>query len=711
MNIANWLSPETLRPLAWALLHFLWQGTALAALAAVLMSLCKRASARYALAVSVLVLMLAAPLATVFFFYTNGHEAEAHVGVADAAKWSPAAAMEWKETGGKWIATGAAKASSVASSSSDLMPWLVEAWLIGVALLSLRSAGGLLLLERQHRKESYALSSGVLATCQLVQRRLGVSRAVRYFQCQWLEAPSVMGWFRPVVLLPVTALSGLTEAQLETVIAHELAHIRRLDSFVNAFQIAVETLLFYHPAVWWLNKRIRAERENCCDDTAIALCGNAVDYARALVLMEEWRNPPALVLAANGGPLSARIRRLLGMNASGSARRGMGVSGGVVCLTAALVAGNALVGMAHPRPQQNLAAMVQSPMGFVRDIVLQPSKVLQPVRSAQPTTAQPAQPTSRAVPTPSPMPAPVATPAPVPTPSPAVTVVATSAAVPVPAPQATPTPQAEPAEKPVPATSYIEAMKAAGIGDLDIDELLALKVQGVTPDYIRLMRAEGLHFDADDLIAMRVQGVTPEYIHELKGLGFTPDAQELIALKVQGVNGDYIRSMKQAGIPADIDQLIALKVQGVTPEYIHDMGAIGIKVDAENVIALRVQNVTPAYIKGMRDLGLQPDADTLIALRVQGVTPDYIRDINSLGFKPTADEFIAMRVQNVTPDFVKALQAAGFKVDVNEIIAARVQDITPEFINGAIKHGFKNLNIDKLIQLKNSGVLDSKGDI
>src|SRR5262249_268554 len=110
------------------------------------------------------------------------------------------------------------------------------------------------------------------------------------------------------------------------------------------FQIGIETLLFYHPGVWWISKRIRTEREHCCDDEAIALCGNAVEYARALTLMEEWRTAPALAMAANTHPLAPRIARLLGITASGSGLRSAGLAAGVLCLTAALLAGNAPFG-------------------------------------------------------------------------------------------------------------------------------------------------------------------------------------------------------------------------------------------------------------------------------------------------------------------------------------------------------------------------------
>ena len=189
---------------------------------------------------------------------------------------------------GCYCVESAARAARVSQGTApDLFPIVVELWLVGVAIFSLRSAGGFFLLGRMRRRESVPVGSELGDICADLQHRLGLTRAIRYAQCRWLEAPAVIGWFRPIVFLPVTALTGLSEAQLQAVIAHELAHIKRLDSFVNAFQVLVETLLFYHPAVWWLNKRIRLERENCCDDAAISLCGNAVEYARALTLMEE----------------------------------------------------------------------------------------------------------------------------------------------------------------------------------------------------------------------------------------------------------------------------------------------------------------------------------------------------------------------------------------------------------------------------------------
>src|SRR2546422_3972899 len=208
-------------------------------------------------------------------------------------------------------------------------------------------AGGLILIERMRRREIKQVGAELYAKCLALQRRMGLDRVIRYCECHRLDVPAVLGWFRPVVLLPVRALTGLTEAQIEAVIAHELAHIRRLDCFVNLFQIAAETLLFYHPAVWWVSQRIRAEAENCCDDEAISLCGDAVNYARALTLMEEWRTAPALMMAANRSPLAERVIRLLGWDGAAGRIRVAGLAGSFVCLVGALLAGNAFFGIAH----------------------------------------------------------------------------------------------------------------------------------------------------------------------------------------------------------------------------------------------------------------------------------------------------------------------------------------------------------------------------
>ena len=127
-----------------------------------------------------------------------------------------------------------------------------------------------------------------------------------------IQVPAVIGWLRPVILVPASALTGLTPLQLDVLLAHEIAHVRRYDYIVRVLQSVIETLLFYHPAVWWVSRRVREEREHCCDDLAVAVCGDAHMYAQALVGMERLRGTePAFVFTAARGSLVSRIRRLV----------------------------------------------------------------------------------------------------------------------------------------------------------------------------------------------------------------------------------------------------------------------------------------------------------------------------------------------------------------------------------------------------------------
>jgi hypothetical protein len=471
-----------------------------------------------------------------------------------------------------------------------------------VVLLSLRTAGGLFLIERMRRKEIKPVGQELYEKCFALQRRMGLDRLIQYCECHRLDAPAVLGWFRPVVLLPVRALTGLTEEQIETVIAHELAHIRRLDCFVNLFQIAAETLLFYHPAVWWVSQQIRAERENCCDDEAISVCGDAVNYARALTLMEEWRTAPSLMMAANRSPLGERVIRLLGLHGTAGRTRAAGLAVSFVCLAGALLAGNAFLGVAHAALGAGASAK-QEPSRSV--IVIKPEGELakESTQAAKPTgtTGQNAPKTQTNK----------------------------------------DKEQKTASEEQNKKESYLDAMEAAGFKDLTVDELISMKIQGVTPAYVKQIHDLGLKPTPDELVGMRVQGITPE----------------------------YIRDMRTVSPNLNVDELIGMKVQGISHEYVQEM----------------------------RDLGLQPSADELVGMKVQGVTPEYVRGMRATGLKPDTDELIGMKVQGITPEYVKALQAAGF-------IGAKVQGVTPEFIEKARKHGFQNLTLEKLIALKQADI-------
>jgi beta-lactamase regulating signal transducer with metallopeptidase domain len=686
-----WLSEATLRLLALSLLHFLWQGAALAALAYVAMSICRSASTRYAVGVATLGLMLLAPVAT--FLLSRSQETASSPAMTENALIQTVTSQN--PHGSTVVKVTLNRQES--ASTPTYFPWLVELWFIGVVLLSLRSAGGILLIERLRRRETTPVTQGLLELCISLQRRMGLTRVVRYCESLRLDAPAVAGWLRPVVLLPMSAVTGLTEVQLEAVIAHELAHIRRYDALVNLFQVGVETLLFYHPAVWWLGKRVRVEREHCCDDEAVALCGSPVTYAHALTRMAESKAVPQLAMAVNRNPLVARVARLLGANAAAEVR-GASLSAGVLCLSAALLAGSALLGSVHhiQAAQTPAPALAPTAKEAPEDVTASPIRRAHvpevPDAEVRKQSGSGTAPASS--PTPAPTPAPTASPAPAPRPDP------TPGAAPWSAVQAYVYSnlsqahanaeaafafQDKNAGSDTPKQSYIDSLSAAGLTDLTVDELISLKVQGVTADYIKSMK---------------------EYIKSKDG---KLDVDELIGMKVQGITGDYVNQMKAAtGQNLGADELIGMKVQGVTPDYVRQMHELGLKTDADAVIGMKVQGITPEYVKEMRGLGLKLDSDDIIGMKVQGVTPEYVKGFNDIGVHPTSDELIGMKVQGVTPQYFKELRDTGFKVDVDDVIGAKVQGVTPEFIAQVRNHGFKDLTLDKLIALKETGVFDAE---
>ncbi|MDB5171973.1 MAG: Regulatory sensor-transducer, BlaR1/MecR1 family, partial [Phycisphaerales bacterium] len=297
-------SPLTQR-LGWVLLHSLWEETAIAALLAVALLLMRRASAaaRYAAGCAAIALMALLPILTPAPRVPPVVRHESPPVIA-AERRGPAVALP---------ATIEVPHESSASPDRPWLAWAVAAWLLGVGGLSLRHLLGWLLVQRLARLGDEPSHAWRQRLAELAAQ-LQIRSAVRLRVCARVHVPAVMGWLRPVILIPAAALTDLTPQQLEALLLHELAHVRRHDYVVNLIQTAAETLLFYHPAIWWASRVVRQERENCCDDLAARACGNRVVYARALAAMEELRAVPSrLALAARGGILLHRVRRIVGL--------------------------------------------------------------------------------------------------------------------------------------------------------------------------------------------------------------------------------------------------------------------------------------------------------------------------------------------------------------------------------------------------------------
>jgi len=290
-----WVGTPVAHALGRALLHFLWEGAAVAAVLAVLLWMTRAARMRYVLASAA---MAALPLA---FAVTVAITMPAN------STYVPPAAPHYRVP-----APDAGNSPAAPLSGPDRLSWLAPVWIAGVLLCYSRSLKAWMAAQRLRRRGVCAVPPAWQERTRALAAQLRLSRPVVLLESCLTEIPVTLGCLRPVVLLPVGLLTGLAPEQVEAILLHELAHIRRYDYAVNLLQTFVEGLLFYHPAVWWISHVLRTEREHCCDDLVVAHRVDARAYAAALARLEHNRAVAyEAAMAANGGHLMGRIRRLL----------------------------------------------------------------------------------------------------------------------------------------------------------------------------------------------------------------------------------------------------------------------------------------------------------------------------------------------------------------------------------------------------------------
>lgn len=566
MNPLAFLRGPVVTNLGWALVHFLWQGALIALLLGVADAAMRKAHARYAAACGAMVLMVIAIGVT---FFRLGVERQAPpLAVAAALSSAPDRAGAVPPAG-----------ETLEAQMTGWLPWLVCAWAAGVLALSVRSMGGWMVAQRLKSRQWEPAGAEWAQKARRLAQTLAVSRPVRLSWSALAEAPAVVGWLRPVILIPTAAFAGCDARQLEALLAHELAHIRRHDYLVNLIQTAVETLLFYHPAVWWVSQRIRAERENCCDDLAVAACGDVLTYARALTRIEELRSSQSqFAMAANGGALFARIRRMLGNNepAGHTARTWLAGAIAVSAVFAVWVAArSADAGELSPAAVVAAASPQASPApqrpggSFIGDLAAAgyPNLTVDQLVAFKihGVTAQ-----------------------------------------------------------------YIRDLRAAGVSNPSPDELVAFRIHNVMPEWAREIKALGFGDPSpDDLVAMRIHNVTSAYANEIKALGLTGmKLDDLVAFRIHNVDASAIKQMESLGLGKPTpDEAVALRIHNVTPELVRGLKDAGItKLDYDGVVAAAIHGITPAFIKEAQSHGFKNlTLDQLIRLKQAGVlSPDNL---------------------------------------------------------------------------------------
>ena len=578
---------------AWTLIHFCWQAAAIAAAYRVLSFALARRSAqtRYTAALASLLVMLLLAAGTLAWELRPDAPA-ASFGSTTAGFAAPIPGDFPRITAPGFIAS---QPEVRGITLPSLLPWIDGLWLTGVLVLSIRSLGGWWFLRRIRLCALTTVPPAIQGSFDRICRALGLHRLVALRISTAIDSPMTMGTMRAIVLLPLSAITSLGPEELEVVLAHELAHVRRADFFWNILQTIVETFFFFHPAVWWISARIRHERELCCDDLALTICPNPVTYASALYRLEEHRSRHLRLAMALDGHASRhtllmRIARILGepMTRIPSRRlRPFSLFAACAGLVALLVPAPRVLASLDPAPKPTVKTTVSA-------VVTQAIHVKPPVAVVVSTSKPSPYPLGR---------------------------------IPV-IPDSTDSEtqvQEKPAASTTPHSDYIDRMKAAGY-DVDLDKMIAMKIQGITPEYASQMASAGFgKLSADDLISCKIQGVTPEYIADLKKQGFhIDDVKEAVSFRIFNITPEFVSGMKAAGFDGlSSKQLLNLRIQGATPEYARTLKQKFPGITAEDVVQARIFHIDDDFIAqasrhGFNNLPFKK----LVQLRISGLLDD-----------------------------------------------------------------------------------------
>jgi TonB family protein len=309
--LENLFNSPLLTSLALTLLHFLWQGLLVATVlkSALLIFNNNKAQLRYALSALAMLANLLLPIITFFIVYRT--EVSSVNPLASSLALSefiqelqqPDALFSYKE---------------LTETLPLLLPYVSVLWLATITLLASKLLIEISIVNQLPQQGTFAPNDKLQARFDELVKQISLKITPRLLISLKVEVPMAIGWLKPVVLLPASMLSGLNNAQLEMLILHELAHIRRHDYLVNFLQTLIEILLFFHPAVMWVSKQMRNEREYCSDDIAVQHCGDPIAYAHTLAdtasLCTKAHNHtiPDMAMAASGGDLKQRVIRLVG---------------------------------------------------------------------------------------------------------------------------------------------------------------------------------------------------------------------------------------------------------------------------------------------------------------------------------------------------------------------------------------------------------------
>jgi beta-lactamase regulating signal transducer with metallopeptidase domain len=718
--------------LGWTVLHSIWQITLIAIITGIILFVYRNRSAqqRYWLANGALFTMLIVAVAT-FMYYSSNVGYEQHIiqeqmdaGIQAATNTEKAAPSNFAKTVVDPVVVAAKRpvfeeeytfSASFRGYFEQHLPMVVMIWLLGLAICLFRVMTGISYVYYLKQRMNFHADPFWTEMLEDLLKKANFKHKIDLLESALVRSPVTIGLLKPVILFPIGFINRLPEREVEAILAHELAHIIRRDYLFNILQSLVEALFYYHPAVWWLSAQVRNERESACDDMAIALLGNKLNYAKALVTIQEMAFTslsPALGFAGDRkGQLMHRVQRLFSQqNFKLNAMEKWITTALVVCSIAVLAFGqqihqyynsNHIEGFNSYGDEAQMATSGVWEATFEKDSVCL-SLVSRTRRSNW--MIGDCYPKSD------------------------FTNLNLAAA------DKTEFSMVRPAGNIVfkgaiednggygryeftPNEAFKTSLSQSGIKDADDNLLLHCFFANFQSDYVANMQQKGFKItnkdDLTELAVFRLDTKTvDQYVEMTNKLGKKNiSVQDLVELKVHEVSPKRIAAFAQAGYGnMGLDDIKSFSIHGIDPAFIEQMNATGFgKLSEEDMIAAKIHDIDPQFIADCAKMNLgKLSFEDIVSMKIHGISTEYVSSAVSTGILPSnadLDDITSMKIHNISAEYVKECQQMGFgKLDMDEIMTVKIHGITPEYAKGVQGLGLGQLSFDDVVTAKIHGI-------
>jgi beta-lactamase regulating signal transducer with metallopeptidase domain len=748
----NFLPNNLENAFGWMIIHSIWQATLIAIITGIVLILLQKKSAqmRYIVANAALILVLISAMGTFYFHLETAPKSNPHL--AELIEKAKTQTIVFQQN----TTDLSAETAEIRQPTSDIedplsinafkmyftrhLPLIVTIWLLGVAAFILRLLSGISYTAYLRNKMNFPTDEYWLETLENLKNKIGLKQTIELVESALVRSPMVVGHLKPMILFPIGAINRLNPNEVEAILAHEIAHILRKDYLFNIIQSIIEALFYFHPAVWWLSSVVRSERENCCDDVAIKICGNSMTYAKSLVSVQEMAYFPtqmALGFAGNKkNELLIRIQRVLNQpykNINNMEK---------IIATTLIIA--SLIGITYAQRHVNTPQKAEkiTEGSFIQDgdaplsiagfwnADIRDNQVCVNFNSRNDDWNM-----------------------------------MTSDCFDKKEFSNLPTQESEfqmirqvgtitykgkfdgnegygkftfsgdetfktYLENELSITKikdidlfhlfmsninkeYIANLKQNGFNKISKSQLIQLAIHRVDNDLIKTYLAafNKNELSIDKLIQFRIHGVDGDYIKEMRAIFANISADELVQGKIHGVDNEFITDLKKSKVEfSNFDQLVQFKIHGVDGDFANKMNAANKKqLQADELINAKIHGIEPDEIEKMQKANDgKLNAEDLQNFAIQGVTPEFIEDMNKAGFgKLNSEQLMAAKIHGITPEWAKQLKANYPRMSFDQATGFAIHGVSSEFVSSLNQMGYTNVSADNLMAFKIHGITSS----